>query len=132
LRHEYGPQVEVDRQLEIGHIYTFDRRGTGVADMVPDKVEPAELVGRAADDVASEGILAQIAGDADRLATRGGDLGHDDVDAGFVNIHDPDRGALAGEAQRAGTAHAGSCRGNDADLVRQAHGRLLPQCRNLS
>src|SRR5271165_4790261 len=78
---------------------SIPRRGAGMADMVPNKVEPTKLVGRAADDVTSEGALAQIAGNTDRIAAGGCDLGDHDVDPGFVNIDDRDRGAPAAAAR---------------------------------
>jgi len=59
-----------------------------MADMVLNKVEPTDLVGHAADDVTSEGVLAQIAGNTDRFASGGCDLRDADVDPGFVNIDD--------------------------------------------
>jgi hypothetical protein len=111
---------------EIGHIYTFDRRGTGVADMVPDQsTRPNWLAVRRT--MSRAGILAQIAGDAVACS---GDLGHDASTP--ARQYPTPTEAPCGRSATRRHGHAGSCRGNDADLVRQAHGRPLPQCRNLS
>jgi len=120
-RHQDGAQVEVDRQLEIGHVDPLDRRGARVADMVPHEIEPAKGVGGAPHDVACEGILAQIADDAERSPARRGNLGDDGIDPGLIDIDHPDRGALLREAQRAGPPHPRSRRRDDAVLVLQAH-----------
>ena len=93
-----------------------------MADMVPHEIEPAKGVGGAPHDVAREGVLAQIADDAERPAARGGDLPHDGIDPGLIDVDHPDRRALAREAQRAGPPHPRSRRRDDADLVLQAHG----------
>ena len=95
-----------------------------MADMVPDEIKPAERVGGATDDLARELVLAQIAGQRDRLAAGIGDLLHHRAGARLVQVHDRDRGALLREAERAGAAHAGAGGGDDADFVCQTHGRL--------
>jgi hypothetical protein len=70
----------------------------------------------------AKGILAQIADDAERAAAGGGDLPHDGIDPGLVDIDDPDRRALPRKAQRAGPPHPRSRRRDDAIFPLQAHG----------
>ena len=96
-----------------------------MADMVPDEIEPAEGVGRAPHDAAGEFVLAQIASQAERAASGAGDLGNHGIDPGLIDVHYPDRSTFAGEAERAGPPHAGSCCGDYADLALEPHG-LLP------
>jgi hypothetical protein len=119
--HQNGPQVEVDRDLEIGHVDALDRRRARMADMVPHEIEPAKGVGGAPYDVARESILAQIADDAERPAARFGNLPHDRVDPGRVDVDDPDRRALLRKAQRAGPPHPRSRRRDDAIFPLQPH-----------
>src|SRR5215469_2292288 len=97
-----------------------------MADMVPDKIEPAKGVGGAPHDAAGEIVLAQIADEAERPSARGGDLADDCVDPSLIDIHHPDRGTLAGEAERAGPPHPGGRRRDDADLTVEPHDFLLP------
>ena len=100
----------------------FDRGWTGMADMVPDEIKSAERIGRAADDLAGERVLPQVAGQRDRLAAGVGDLLRHRIGAGLVQVDDADRRALLRKAKRAGTAHARRRRGDNADLVCQPHG----------
>ena len=89
--------------------------------MVPDEIKAAEMPGGLAHDVARELVAGQVARQADRFAAGGGDLPHHRVGGFLVQIDDGDRGALRGEADSAGAAHAGGGGGDDADFVFQAH-----------
>ena len=89
--------------------------------MVPDEIKPAERIGRAADDLARERVLPQVAGQRDRAAAGVGDLLRHRVGARLVQVHHADRRALLRKPQRAGAAHAGGRRGDNADLVCQTH-----------
>src|SRR5215467_12504552 len=97
-----------------------------MADMVPDKIEPAKGVRGAPDDAAGKIVLAQIADEAERPSARGGDLAYDRVDPSLIDVHHPDRGTLAGEAERSGPSHPGGRRRDDTDLPVETHGLLLP------
>ncbi len=98
-----------------------------MADVIPDKIQPPESVRSASDNLARKRVLTEVAGQRDRLATGLGDLLRHGVGARLVKINDADGGALLGEAQRAGPAHAGGSRGDEADLVGKAHA-IFPSC----
>ena len=60
-----------------------------------------------------------------RAAARRGDLADHRVDTGRIDVHHPYLRALAGEADRAGPAHPGRRRRDDADFIFEPHGSTL-------
>jgi hypothetical protein len=120
-RHQHRAQVEVDRNVEIGHVDALNRSRAGMTDMVPHEVKPAEGVGGATHDRAGEIVPAEIADEAKRAASGGGDLRHYRIDARLVDVGNADRRAFAGKADRARPSHPRSrCRDNP-DLPFQPH-----------
>src|SRR5262249_41406822 len=124
-RHQYGTQVEIDRALELAHVDAFDRRRTGMPDMVPDEVETAERLHSALHDLPREVVVAQIASERDGLAAVLLDLLGDGFGVGGVDVDDRDARALAREPSRAGPSHPRRRRGDDPDLAGQSHRFLL-------
>jgi hypothetical protein len=76
-----------------------------MADMVPDKVEPAKGVGRAPHDAAGKVVLAQIAYQSQCAAAGGSDIADHGIDPRLVEVDDPDSRTFAGEAQCTGPPH---------------------------
>jgi hypothetical protein len=121
-RHQDGAQIEVECDLEIRHVDAFDRGGSGMADMVPHKIEPAKGVGGPPHDAAREIVLAQISDQAERAAARGGNLADDRIDARLIDVDHANRRAFTGKPVRSGPAHPGSRRRDNAYFIFEPHG----------
>ncbi len=67
---QHGAQIEVERELDIGHVDALDRGRARMTDMVPYEIERAERRDGAVDDVPGEAVLAQVAGQAERPGRR--------------------------------------------------------------
>jgi hypothetical protein len=126
---DVGAQVDVERDLPhvLGCLLVGPHAHAGVR---AEQVDGAEGRGGPIDE---RGVLlgaAHVAREADRAPRVAGvDLGRDPQRADGVEVgHHDARGALVGEALGERAPDAGGAAGDDADLVRELHGRTLQTC----
>ena len=96
--------------------------------MIPQGIQPAEFLHRHCYDLARETIVAQIAGQRERLAAAFADFIHHRVRTRLVLIDHRDRRPLARQNERPGAARAGSCGCDERDLVLHVHGSYSSTC----
>src|SRR5215510_351974 len=120
-RDQDRPQIEVDGQIEGAHVDALDRGRPGMADVVPDEIQPLEPADRVPHDAARVLVIGEIGRDAVRDTAGRGDLAHDALYSGGVHVHDGDLRPLAREAQSSGPSHARGSGGHDPDLSGHAH-----------
>ena len=105
--------MDVEHRLEllVGHL--VDRAVPGVAGVVDDDVDLAELVDGLLDELVGDAVLGQVAGEDGGLA---GDLGRGLLGDVAVEVVDQDLGALLGEQLCGGAADAAGRAGDDGGL----------------
>ena len=88
----------------------------------PEKVEAAKSRDRVTHDAAGKRFVGQVPCKRNGLAACGGDFIHYKLRLCGVEVDHRNARAFSRKPQRARAAHAGCCRGDDADLVLEPHG----------
>ena len=107
--------VEHRLELLVGHL--LDGGVPGVAGVVDDDVEAAELLERRADEPVGEPGLGDVAVDRDRLGSERLDLVHDGGARRLVEIVDHDLRPVPRQLQRDGAADAAARARYESDFA---------------
>ena len=112
-----GAHVEVERLLEVGDVGVEERVRDGAADVVDDRVEPAELVVRRLREAGDRVGVAEVGRDDERPPAGVADPLGDLLELVRGARGDDDVGAGLGERDGGGGADAAAGAGDDGDVV---------------